>query len=159
MGALYMVLTLAVMVPMAFLTEAVISHLPSELQSSDVEIQNGAIRRAWLDPNGAYHKALLDNQLEGCNALTDTSLSGNQFEVREVLEGEQTQVSSQLLPAERFYVLKRKDSVIKPEAYVVKVLEGDQSVSLKPDSMLPWPQASNRCSGTIGAAAGGYKAP
>ncbi len=143
-----MVLTLAVMVPMVFLTEAVISHLSSELQSSDVEIQNGAIQRAWLDPNGAYYKALLDNQLEDCNALTDTSLGGNQFEVREVLEGEQTQVSSQVLPAERFYVLKRKDSVIKPEAYVVKVLEGDQSVSLKPDSMLPWPQASNRCSGT-----------
>jgi hypothetical protein len=161
MGALYMVLTLAVMVPMAFLTEAVISHLSSELQTSDVEIQGGAIQRAWLDPNGAYHKALLDKALlvanpEGCNAITDDSSAANEFEVREVLEGEQAQVASQPLPQRRFYVLKRKDAEASPAAYVIKV----EGVSGNQEEMLPWPQATNRCSGASGVgSSAGYKAP
>jgi hypothetical protein len=156
MGALYMVLTLAVMVPMAFLTEAVISHLSSELQTSDVEIQGGVIQRAWIDPNGAYHKALLAARSEICNAITDNSSTANEFEVREVLEGEQAQVASQPLPQRRFYVLKHKDAEASPAAYVIKV----EGVSGNQEEMLPWPQASNRCSGASGAGSSVvYKAP
>lgn len=136
-----MVLTLAVMVPMAFLTEAVISHLSSELQTSDVEIQNGVIGRAWSDPSGIYYKALLSNELKNCSAITDASSKANAFEVREVLEGEQAQVASQPLPARRFYVMKRKDPEVKPAAYVIKV----EGTSGNQEEMLPWPQASNRC--------------
>jgi hypothetical protein len=156
MGALYMVLTLAVMVPMAFLTEAVISHLSSELQTSDMEIQDGVIGRAWSDPSGVYYKALLSNNLKNCNAITDTSSQGNAFEVREVLEGEQTQVASQPLPARRFYVMKRKDSGVKPAAYVIKV----EGASGKQDEMLPWPQVSGRCPVPVGESApASYRAP
>ena len=63
MGALYMVLALAVMVPMAFLTEAVNSHWSSELQTSGVEIQN----------------ALLTVGFEGCNAILMTPLWPTSF--------------------------------------------------------------------------------
>ena len=156
MGALYMVLTLAVMVPMAFLTEAVISHLSSELQTSDVEIQNGVIGRAWRDPGGVYYKALLSSELKNCNAITDTSSNANAFEVREVLEGEQTQASSQALPARRFYVMKRKDADVKPAAYMIKV----DGASGKQEEMLPWPLASNRCPTPVGESAPvSYRAP
>ncbi len=144
-----MVLTLAVMVPMAFLTEAVISHLSSELQTTDVEIQNGVMARAWLDPKGMYRRALLSAPVDPiCNAVTDLTLNTTGFDVQEVLEGERTQDPDAQLPLARFYVLKRKSPDLKPAAYVFRVEGSSGSQS----EMLPWPQDSSRCSS-------GYKAP
>ena len=41
MGAIYMVLTFSIMVPMALLTDAIINYLSAELQSSDADLQAG----------------------------------------------------------------------------------------------------------------------
>ena len=41
MGAIYMVLTFSIMVPMALLTDAIISYLSAELQTNDADIQSG----------------------------------------------------------------------------------------------------------------------
>ena len=41
MGAIYMVLTFSIMVPMALLTDAIINYLSAELQTNDADIQSG----------------------------------------------------------------------------------------------------------------------
>ena len=41
MGAIYMVLTFTIMVPMALLTDAIINYLSAELQTNDADIQSG----------------------------------------------------------------------------------------------------------------------
>ena len=41
MGAIYMVLTFSIMVPMALLTDAIINYLSAELQSNDADLQSG----------------------------------------------------------------------------------------------------------------------
>ena len=139
-----MVLTLAVMVPMAFLTEAVISHLSSELQTSDVEIQNGVIGRAWSGKDGGardgqFYQAFVKhdtanpsrNQLL-CDQLSDASLVGNSYIVTELLEGDVARAPDEKLQSapipgrligqsDRFFLLENKRLRSSPAGFLVRV--------------------------------------
>ena len=53
MGAIYMVLTFSIMVPMALLTDAIINYLSAELRTNDADIQTGiqsVLTHRLLDP-------------------------------------------------------------------------------------------------------------
>ena len=171
MGALYMVLTLAVMVPMAFLTEAVISHLSSELQVSDVEIQDGVIGRAWRGKDGGqgdgqFYRAFVryddqDPQANRslCNRLSDESLEGNSYLVTELLEGdvarasdadrESTPISGRVMgQSDRFFLMESKQVGAVPAGYIVRVQGSSQMQS----ALLADDSGKERC-------ASGYQTP
>lgn len=80
MGVLYMLLSLAVMVPMAFLTESVVSRLSSELQTSASDVRDGIDRRRVNEAlTTGFLQAVPDRN--SCQELIDSGF-------REFLEGD-----------------------------------------------------------------------
>ena len=80
MGVLYMLLSLAVMVPMAFLTESVVSRLSSELQTSASDVRDGIDRRRVNEAlTTGFLQAVPDPN--SCQELIDSGF-------REFLEGD-----------------------------------------------------------------------
>lgn len=128
MGAIYMILGLAVMVPMAFLTEELISYLSASNQLGDRQVQAGVALAAVaeLEAIGLFAKAkdkdpnpLLANSVSAC--ITAVSKRG----VFELLEDDQLRKNTNPIPESRFVVLPLlSPGLDRPvQGYVLK-LEG-----------------------------------
>jgi len=106
MGAIYMILGLAVMVPMAFLTEELISYLSASIQLGDRQVQAGVALAAVaeLEAIGLFSKdpKPLPTDTDPVSAcITAVSKRG----VFELLEDDQLRKNTDSIPESRFVVL------------------------------------------------------
>ena len=127
MGAIYMVLTFSIMVPMALLTDAIINYLSAELQSNDADLQVGV--------QAALVQSLLN---DSCQDLVDRGI-----EIEEVLVGDAKRDAEGFDGGKiRYFILSVQPDQSEQTgvAYVLRGLTNqDEQPNLSVINMLPSP--------------------
>ena len=141
MGAIYMVLTFSIMVPMVLLTDAIINYLSAELQTNDSDIQAG-IRARFVS-----------------SLLTDSCPQALNHGIEEVIVGDATRTVDGFAEGKvRYFIFNVQPDLPdqRGSAYVLRGLtDQKKQPKLSLDDMLPIPKsdAKTDCSSSS------YKSP
>ena len=130
MGVLYLLLSLSVMVPMAFLTEAVVSRLSTELQGSATDVTDGVAQRRVkkaLASTGEPTAFFRNSGLAPCNEAVKIG-------VRELLEGDASPPPPKEL-SQRFFLFPDQPLGKDGSGFLVRILidSPPKNVTLLPD--------------------------